>query len=248
VSSLITIEVFDVGLFAKNTIMNELEKQVLDILTDQERAVYRAGRRIGVILGHVPGHWRIDGMPTWRTRRVDPALHETIDMMDAYNGAGSAEKGFEATTLPRYDAQPILDGFGEDDQVAATIRTELAEIEATESAAIVGISQSGYARGNRKNGRAILLELANEILKLSGSTNDVLDTGSAAATYRMRQGETGVALARALMQQYTAATLAERNRDVARWNRRILADTMRNVNTPTLLDDATDAIEGWRQP
>jgi hypothetical protein len=245
----ITLDVFDFGLFVKNEFMNTIQKEILTVTTEHERQIYRSARRIMTILGVAPSYWLVEGMPLWRTRRVDPALPETIAMMDAYNGAGRAESGFEATTLPRLNADAVFARLGEEDtDASARLHADLAELEATEAAAIAGIAQSGLARGNRKNGRGILADLAKELVKTTGSTNDVLDTGSAMATYRMRQGETGVALARSLMQQFTAQTLADRNRDVARWNRRILAESMRSPDTPTLLDDATRAIETWRQP
>jgi hypothetical protein len=172
--------------------------------------------------------------PLWRTRRVDPALPQTVAFMDAVNGGDTAGVLTDQALVPR--TLPMAD-------VSTDLRVDLATLDLADSALHSAIETTGQIRGRRREELNAITAAVDHLVG-NGSVEKALDKISGDAVIRAQQQSTRLAL--------TSSTLdlllvrGKRMRDGQAEHLMLSASALQEA--PNMVAGSGAAIASWRQP
>lgn len=239
--------VIDPAVLAQNITRYVLDKQVLDHIDAQKLAVYRSARRI-VDVGIDVGRWVSQGMPPWTVWQTDPTLSEAARFMADLN-AGRRGGGYAAIASARRHATNVLERVSP--STAATLRSELATIDALEETVLTAVEGVGRIRAQSGSRHAAMLQAERDLRSTTGSTAALLDAQSGLALLRSRQTEdTGQLLTPALAM---LVAQAKRDRDADMVTRNMRAAAQERRARHRCADDEcpggmADTFRNWSQP
>lgn len=224
--------VFDPLAFAQNTFIASTAKMLASTSTLIDDQIRRAARRFWIFVD--ARKYQLLGQPLWRTRRVDPALPQTVAFMDAVNGGDSAGTLVDQALVPR-DAVTGL-------PMTAALNETLASLDMLDSAIKEAIDQVGRIRGNRKAMLQGVAALETDTLATVDSTTHVADVIAAGTLLGARQGQERAEILTVLNDLLLSET--KQQRDVHALDVRMRMER----RTVDVADGATTDLTTWRMP
>src|SRR5579862_4314134 len=159
--------VADPAVILRNAVIAEVKQQVLDTLALQVDRIQHMAKRLSAITNLQRYAISDDDTPKWRIHLFQS---EQFLYANPYNAAMNYGDGmgtaFEQVARRRADAGAALVTFGEETTDAdATLRSQLATLDAADSSIIAGTDQTGQLRFNGRK----------ELAAIEGLETDTLD-------------------------------------------------------------------------
>ncbi|HEX7795061.1 MAG TPA: hypothetical protein VF456_11950, partial [Vicinamibacterales bacterium] len=176
--------VYDAAVTAKNTITAGIEKQLVDLQTEQRRLFRRLARRLSDVASLTK--YAVPDPPRWRTHGGDYLYANPYN--DALISGDPAGAAYTRLTEQVLAADNLLTGL--DAEARRTITARLATIDAADAASIAATNDTGELRFNgRKREMPAVDFLENQVIDPSSeqSATAVLDKISGAALIGARQ-------------------------------------------------------------
>lgn len=218
-------------------------QQSLQWLNQQLDRLEQMSRRLSLYTSLA--RYRAPGAPAWRTH--DTSATYAGPFLSSLTYGDSSGEGYQAIRRPvgaLAPARPLSP------QVEATLRSQLASLDAADSIITAGADQAGKLR---RHGRDVLaiIGLIEQIVTDGNplhSATAVLDKISTGSYVRMRQGQTRQQLILSLLQMELLSTKRRRDANAAATNGVLERLQDDGARTRALYAGTSDALASWHTP
>ena len=245
------IVVTDPALTIRNAVIATLKQRIVDTATEQAERFRRMAMRLSADTDL--DKYALSASPMWR-------IHWFVDdgtflFANPYNAAlnyGDHDgRAFEQVGRRREPLKDELANFGEDELAAeAAIRTELATLDAADSAIIIATDQAGQLRYNGRKELLAIDALEGDALDPSEtqSATAILDKISGAGLIGARQQQARIQFLTSIVEQLLIDNKRARDTEAAAMNMQLERLRYGAVAHPSLLKGAESDLRSWKQP
>lgn len=237
-----------------NTLQNALTAaaadEIVHLLGDQADQLQQMARRLSAFTSL--STYATHDNPEWRIHLFQFEQYLFANAFDASlnygDGAGAGFDDIARQRLTPTEVQAVLSTA--DPKAAATIRAQLATLDAADSAIIIGTDQTGQLRYNGRAEHQAIDALESDVIDPSDdqSTAAVLDKISGAGLIRSRQQQARIQFLAALVEQLLVDNKRTRDTEAALMNMRLEALRDGREAGTAVIVGAADDLRTWRQP